>query len=299
MGTTLPERVLPLSPHSATLGPLFYAAFTLVFVLGTLGCVSVLLLVAWHRRLRTVPSFYIFNVALADLLLCFFSVLLSPTSTLLRDWPFGNVLCFLCPYGERLALFVHGYTLLVASLHTVVRTAPSGIACHLANLGIWLLGLVLCLPYALFVDRRVLSERGQCVLSLPASLKTLEPFVSFVVFIMLPFSAVSVCYGYQRSPAWPRGKTGRSELRRDTVRVFWLMSAMLLLCFFPVYLARGVALLWMPARINPYMEMVIMASHAVAMSVVCFTAVFFCYLNSKHLVHQKVKWAPLVTPSDI
>ncbi|KAG0429464.1 hypothetical protein HPB47_023627 [Ixodes persulcatus] len=297
---TVPERVLPLSPHADILSPLFYAAFTLVLILGTFGCVSILLLVAWHKRLRTVFSFYIFNVALADLLLCFSGVLLSPTSALLRGWPFGNTLCYLCRYGEKVALFVHGYTLLVASVHTVVTSAPSGRAGLLANLSIWILGLVLCLPYALFVDMRVLSERGQCVASLPASVKALEPFAAFAVFIASPFLAASACYGLERSSAWRRGRTGKADqLRRESARVFWLMSLMLLLCFCPVSVARGVALLWMPARLNPYMNMVIMATHAVAMSIICFTVVFFFYLNSKQLAHEEARRAPLVTPSDI
>lgn len=292
------DRLTQPNPQMALLTPLFYAAFALLLVSSLFGSGSVLLLTACHRRLRTSTSVYMVNIALANLLLCLFSVLLFPTSVLLREWPFGDVLCYACPYAQRLAVFVHAYTSAAAAA-TFARSAPATAkTSQLVSLGVWVSGIALCVPYILFVTKRSLQGHTQCILSWPASVKTVEPLVSFAVLIAFPFVVASLCYVRQIAATRLNGGVA-GNARRENVRVFSLMSLLLLVCHVPVYATRAVTMLWTPARFSPFVDLVLLATHAIAVSATCFTAVFFCYICSKNLAYESTRKALAVTRNDI
>ncbi|XP_050046813.1 somatostatin receptor type 4-like [Dermacentor andersoni] len=287
-------RQLPYSPDMDGIGPLFYVAFAVLLVSGVVGNMSVVLMACCYGRVRTPAGLYVVNVAVADLLICAFGVLLDPVSVLLRRWPFGVALCYACSFSEHLGVFVHGYTLVVAAARFVAGTPPKPGSCHLNNVGVWFLGAVICLPHMLLIDSRALAVHGQCVVKWPGTVKMLEPFVSFAALAALPFLLVTVSYAWLRASLWLGRGTRRSFVRRASiVRVFWLMSLLLLLCRTPLHVTRCLLGVWTAMRASTHLTVVALATRAIAAAVVCFTAAFFFDLSAKQLA-RRVRQAPSV-----
>lgn len=287
-------RQLPYSPEMGGIGPLFYVAFAVLLVPGVVGNLSVVIMACCYARLRTPAGLYVVNVAVADLLVCAFGVLLDPVSVLLRRWPFGEALCYACSFSEHLGVFVHGYTLVVAAARFVAGRPPKPRSCHLNNVGVWFLGTVVCFPQVLFVDSRALAVHGQCVVKWPGTVKMLEPFVSFAALAASPFLLVTVLYAWLRASLWLGRGTRRSFVRRASiVRVFWLMALLLLLCRTPLHVTRCLLGVWTAMRASTHVTVVVLATRAIAAAVVCFTAAFFFDLSAKQLA-RRVRPAPSV-----
>ncbi|KAL3243466.1 hypothetical protein MRX96_020530 [Rhipicephalus microplus] len=285
-------RQLPYSTEMGGIEPLFYVAFTVLLVSGVVGNLSVLLMTCCYGRLRTPAGIYVVNVAVADLLFCVFGVLLDPVSVLLRRWPFGETLCYACSFSEHLGVFVHGYTLVVAAARVVAGRPPKLRSCHLSNAAVWFLGTVVCLPQMLFVDARALTVHGQCIVKWPATVKTPEPFISFVALAASPFLLVSALYAWLRASLW-LGR-GRAFVRRASiVRVFWLMTLLQLLCRMPLHVTRCLLGVWAAMRARSHITVVVLATRAIAAAVVCFTAAFFFDLSAKQL-SRRVRQVPSV-----
>ncbi|KAH7983399.1 somatostatin receptor type 4 [Rhipicephalus sanguineus] len=277
-------RQLPYSAEMGGIGPLFYVAFAVLLVPGVVGNLSVVLMACCYPRLRTPAGIYVVNVAIADLLVCAFGVLLDPVSVLLRRWPFREALCYACSFSEHLGVFVHGYTLVVAAARFVAGRPPKPRSCHLNNAGVWFLGTVVCLPQVLFVDARALAVHGQCVVKWPAMVKMVEPFISFAALSASPFLLVSALYAWLRASVWLGRGTRRSFARRASiVRVFWLMALLLLLCRTPLHVTRCLLGVWTAMRASTHVTVVVLATRAIAAAVVCFTAAFFFDLSAKQL----------------
>ncbi|XP_077557973.1 somatostatin receptor type 4-like [Haemaphysalis longicornis] len=293
MENSWPGHQLPHSVGMDSIGLLFYVAFTLLLVLGVVSNLSVVFMICYHARLRTTAGLYVVNVAVADLLVCTFGILLDPASVLLRHWPFGRVLCNACSFAEHLGIFVHGYTVVVAAARFALgRRLPKPCACHLNNLGVWLLGAVVCVPHAIFVDSRSLAVHGQCIVKWPGPMRTLEPFVSFAVLAASPFLLVAATYAWLRVCLWLGRSARRSSVRRASlVRVFCLMALLLLVCRAPLLVARCLAAMWMPLRASAHVAAVVLAARAIAATVVCFTAAFFFDLSAKQLARRSTKAA--------
>lgn len=89
----VPERDLSEGQGSAILISFIYSVVCLV---GLCGNSMVIYVILRYVKMKTATNIYILNLAIADELLML-SVPFLVTSTLLRHWPFGALLCRLVP----------------------------------------------------------------------------------------------------------------------------------------------------------------------------------------------------------
>ncbi len=92
------------------------AAFTLIFLLGLSGNTMVIFAIHRCRRLHTVTSLLLGNLAAADLLLVLFLIPIKMVVDVLDHWPLGEVLCRVVPYLNIVSPTCSIYTLTVIAL---------------------------------------------------------------------------------------------------------------------------------------------------------------------------------------
>ena len=77
-----------------------YILYVVIFVVGLLGNVLVVFVVAQNRAMQTVTNCFIANLALSDILLCVLAVPFTPLYFFLKEWIFGKILCHLVAYSQ-------------------------------------------------------------------------------------------------------------------------------------------------------------------------------------------------------
>ena len=77
---------------------LFACIYGLEFVLGVGGNLAVLYLTLRNRQLQSVQNMFMLNLALSDLVVCIFSLPITPATSIFKNWYFGELLCHSLPW---------------------------------------------------------------------------------------------------------------------------------------------------------------------------------------------------------
>ncbi|KAM6214321.1 neuropeptides B/W receptor type 1 [Rhynchocyon petersi] len=244
---------LPLSLAVAV--PVVYA---LICTVGLAGNSAVLFVLLRSPRRRTVTNLFILNLAIADEL---FTLVLpiNIADFLLRQWPFGELMCKIIVAIDHYNTFSSLYFLTVMSADrylVVLATAESrrvarrsyGTA-RAVSLAVWGLVTLVVLPFAVFARLDDEQGRRQCVLVFPqpeAWWWRASRLYTLVLGFALPVSAICALYTSLlcRLRAL-RLDSHAQALDRAKKRVTVLVVAILavcLLCWTPYHLSTVVAL---------------------------------------------------------
>ncbi|KAL3272478.1 hypothetical protein HHI36_013958 [Cryptolaemus montrouzieri] len=90
--------------------------FFIIFVLGTLGNGTLVVIFMRHRAMRNVPNTYIFSLALADLLVILTCVPFTSTLYTVESWPWGVFLCKVSEISKNISIGVSVFTLTALSV---------------------------------------------------------------------------------------------------------------------------------------------------------------------------------------
>ncbi|XP_008842648.1 neuropeptides B/W receptor type 1 [Nannospalax galili] len=246
---------LPLPQPLAVAVPVVYAVICAV---GLLGNSAVLYVLLRAPRMKTVTNLFILNLAIADEL---FTLVLpiNIADFLLRQWPFGEVMCKLIVAIDQYNTFSSLYFLTVMSADrylVVLATAESRRvsgrtygAARAVSLAVWALATLVVLPFAVFARLDDEEGRRQCVLVFP------QPEVfwwrasrlyTLVLGFAIPVSTICVLYTTLLCRLRAiRLDSHAKALGRAKRRVTFLVAAILavcLVCWTPYHLSTVVAL---------------------------------------------------------
>lgn len=120
--------------------------YSVVCLVGLCGNSMVIYVILRYAKMKTATNIYILNLAIADELLML-SVPFLVTSTLLRHWPFGALLCRLVLSVDAVNMFTSIYCLTVLSVDRYVAVVhPIKAARYrrptvakVVNLGVWVI----------------------------------------------------------------------------------------------------------------------------------------------------------------
>ncbi|KAL6478471.1 hypothetical protein MHYP_G00143060 [Metynnis hypsauchen] len=130
--------------------------YGLVLIMGLLGNILLICIIARQRDRPNVTSIFIANLSISDILMCVFCLPFTLSSMLMDQWVFGAALCRLTPFIQCMSVTVSVLSLVLIALerHQLVLH-PSGWkpspaqACS-ALLGVWLVSAVTALPFLAF-----------------------------------------------------------------------------------------------------------------------------------------------------
>ncbi|XP_004479912.1 neuropeptides B/W receptor type 1 [Dasypus novemcinctus] len=245
----------PLPPPLAVAVPVVYAAICAV---GLAGNSAVLYVLLRAPRTRSVTNLFILNLAIADEL---FTLVLpiNIADFLLRQWPFGELMCKLIVAIDQYNTFSSLYFLTVMSADrylVVLATAESRRlarrtygAARAVSLAVWGLATLVVLPFALFARLDDEQGRRQCVLVFPqpeAAWWRASRLYTLVLGFAIPVSAICGLYARLLCRLRAIRLDGQAKaLGRAKKRVTALVAAILaacLLCWTPYHLSTVVAL---------------------------------------------------------
>ncbi|XP_062333341.1 neuropeptide Y receptor type 2 isoform X2 [Osmerus eperlanus] len=152
------ENFLELEDSTKIVGVqvILILAYSTIILFGVIGNSLVIFVVYKFKTLRTVTNFFIVNLAVADLLVNTLCLPFTLIYTLLGEWKFGQVLCFMVPYSQGLAVHVSTITLNIIALdrhRSIVyhlETKMSKDMCTLVIAITWATSALLASPLAIF-----------------------------------------------------------------------------------------------------------------------------------------------------
>ncbi|XP_042341903.1 neuropeptide Y receptor type 2 [Plectropomus leopardus] len=131
-------------------------AYSTIILFGVTGNSLVIYVVFKFKNLRTVTNFFIVNLAVADLLVNTLCLPFTLVYTLYGEWKFGQVLCFVLPCAQGMAVHVSTITLNVIALdrhRSIVyhmETKMSKDMCAVVIVITWAVSALLASPLAIF-----------------------------------------------------------------------------------------------------------------------------------------------------
>ncbi|XP_030597077.1 neuropeptide Y receptor type 2 [Archocentrus centrarchus] len=131
-------------------------AYSTIILFGVTGNSLVIYVVYKFKNLRTVTNFFIANLAVADLLVNTLCLPFTLVYTLYGEWMFGQVLCFMLPCAQGMAVHVSTITLNIIALdrhRNIVyhmETKMSKDMCAVVIVITWAISALLASPLAIF-----------------------------------------------------------------------------------------------------------------------------------------------------
>ncbi|MBZ3872323.1 C-C chemokine receptor type 1 [Sciurus carolinensis] len=186
-------------------GKLLPPLYSLVFVIGLIGNILVVLVLVQHRRLQSMTSIYLLNLAISDLLFLF-TLPFWIDYKLKDNWVFSNATCqllsglyYLGLYSEIFFIILLTIDRYLAIVHAVfalrARTVTFGIVTSLVT---WALAILAAVPGFYFSKVQWEFTRYTCSLHFPRqSLREWKRFQALklnILGLVLPLLVMIVCY---------------------------------------------------------------------------------------------------------
>uniref|UniRef100_A0A8R1TT34 G_PROTEIN_RECEP_F1_2 domain-containing protein n=1 Tax=Onchocerca volvulus TaxID=6282 RepID=A0A8R1TT34_ONCVO len=136
----------------------FGIAYLLIFILGVIGNVFVICLTLSNRKLQTVQNMFILNLASADLVICIFSLPITPVTNVYKNWYFGAAMCHGLPWMQGIAVFIGTFSLCAISVDRYImvilptRRIINKTRSKYITIILWSLSIISTLPYAMYMD---------------------------------------------------------------------------------------------------------------------------------------------------
>ncbi|XP_069023900.1 neuropeptide Y receptor type 2 [Embiotoca jacksoni] len=152
------ENFLKLDDSTKLIGVqvILILAYSTIILFGVIGNSLVIYVVYKFKNLRTVTNFFIVNLAVADLLVNTLCLPFTLVYTLYGEWMFGQVLCFMLPCAQGMAVHVSTITLNIIALdrHRSIiyhmETKMSKDMCAWIIAITWAVSAMLASPLAIF-----------------------------------------------------------------------------------------------------------------------------------------------------
>ncbi|XP_030644109.1 neuropeptide Y receptor type 2 [Chanos chanos] len=211
-------------------------AYSAIILLGMTGNSLVIYVVYKFKTLRTVTNFFIVNLAVADLLVNTLCLPFTLMYTLHGEWRFGQVMCYMLPYAQGLAVHVSTITLNVIALDRYrsiiyhMETKMSKDVCMGVIALTWVFSAVLASPLAIFREYGTFSLTADqsiqvCTEKWPGSNadSTVYSLAMFFLQYGLPLAIISFAYARiwskLRNHVSPTGRSERHRRRKKTTKM--------------------------------------------------------------------------------
>lgn len=283
--------------------------YTVLIFIGAIGNGLVCLAVARQPKMRTSRNLFIINLAISDLLLCFFTIPFSLVEISTKSWPYGIAMCKLVLALEATSIFVSTlsitaialdrYQVILHSMNPVDQSHRSSFP-HIAKLlVIWMIGTLLALPLFLFrtvevhnIGIKEIDPIKYCIEKWPITHGRFYYSVfSMLIQYFVPITIVSVVYTRLciklRSRTMRRTSTTqlpnlRNRLQRRARRTnMLLISIALIFCisWLPLNALNVICDLKFPFENDSTFRITFAVCHMAGMSSSCSNPFLYGWLN--------------------
>uniref|UniRef100_A0A665WAJ6 Neuropeptide Y receptor type 2 n=1 Tax=Echeneis naucrates TaxID=173247 RepID=A0A665WAJ6_ECHNA len=253
-GSISEESLLKLDDSTKLIGVqvILILAYSIIILFGVIGNSLVIYVVYKFKNLHTVTNFFIVNLAVADLLVNTLCLPFTLVYTLYDEWKFGQVLCFMLPCAQGLAVHVSTITLNIIALdrHRSIiyhmETKMSKDMCTVVIAITWAVSALLASPLAIF------REYGTFDLSPDKSIQVCTEkwpessingsFYSISMLLVqygLPLAINSIAYiriwNKLKTHMALGGRNDRHQRRKKTTKMLLTMVVVFAVCWLPFH----------------------------------------------------------------
>lgn len=183
--------------------PLFILLHAIICVGGICGNVAMLVVIIRRRLYKNPTFFFLGNLALSDILKAAVVLPITVTTMLISNWIFGSFLCFFLPMMHSFPVHASMLTYMVIAVdryRLIVHPMKSRVPTGLCVIAVWVAGVCVVLPYAVYIrysDLGVLGEQfdgvGLCWISMS---KNIQEYIRamFVILYCLPLATMNFLY---------------------------------------------------------------------------------------------------------
>ncbi|XP_044736738.1 prolactin-releasing peptide receptor-like [Chrysoperla carnea] len=275
----------------------FYFLYFTIFTLGIIGNALVCHVVYRNKAMQTVTNIFIMNLALSDILLCVLAVPFTPLYSFMGRWIFGRIICHLVPYAQGTSIYISTLTLTSIAIDRYfviiypLRPRMRLSTCIGIIIGIWVLSMLLTLPYGIYMEMKPWSKSYVCEENWPNGRQTQRIFGSFTSFMqfILPFFIIAYCYICVSIRLNDRAKMRRGtnarreevdrERKKRTNRMLIAMVSIFVISWLPLNLINVANDFYEPSTCWTNLHVYFFMGHCLAMSSTCYNPFLYAWLN--------------------
>jgi Leucine-rich repeat (LRR) protein len=132
------------------------SVYAILFLIGTIGNTTVIIIIVCNKRMRTVSYVYILNLAVGDLFSLTMNLPLYQAMVLSEYWVLGEFLCKLAVFFRPLSIGVSGFSVTILSVQRYFATLGSlrlstRLTTIMIILAVWVIAICCALPSAFSV----------------------------------------------------------------------------------------------------------------------------------------------------
>ncbi|XP_073670958.1 G-protein coupled receptor 83 [Paramisgurnus dabryanus] len=297
--------------HRPTIRALLIVAYSVIIVISLFGNLVVCHVVIKNKRMHSVTSFFIMNLAIADILITVLNTPFTLVRFVHRTWVFGKAMCHVSRFAQYCSVHVSALTLVAIAIdrYQVVmhpmRKRMSRVK-GVAWIGvIWVMGSCFSLPHAIyqtlirfeFFNKRV---RLVCLPNFPHPSDLFWKYLDLTTFILLyvlPVAIISISYLVVAKKVWFRNAVGDVTLaqsaalrrrKKTTLKMLIAVVAVFAVCWFPL----NCYVVLLSSNMIQANNAVYFTFHWLAMSSTCYNPFIYSWLN--HNFRAELRALPLL-----
>lgn len=272
--------------------------YSLVFFVAVSGNGLVVYVVATNKDMQSVTNIFITNLAVADLLVNFTSLWLTPCYIFLGRWVWGSIMCHAVPLFQGMSTFISALTLTAIAVDRFIvivfpfRPRMSLQLCMIVVIAIWIIGLILVAPLVAHMNLQFYESCGEYVCREDWANPEMRVAYGFVVLSLqfgVPFLVIAYCYiriwiklTYRKSMvSESRSSISSSSDDHRKRRLLKMMICMVVifgLCWLPVN-ALNVLRDAASIDLEDYFVIIFLCAHLCSMSATCWNPILYAFMN--------------------
>ncbi|XP_029546096.1 probable G-protein coupled receptor 83 [Salmo trutta] len=300
----VPHCKYEAASQNSTTKTLLIIAYSVIIIISLFGNIVVCHVVIKNKKMHSVTSLFIINLAVADLMI----TLLNTPFTLARfvnsTWVFGKTMCHVSRFTQYCSVHVSVLTLVAIALdrHQIVmhpmRQRISMFRGMIGIVVIWVMASCFSLPHAIY-QKLLWFDFGKvrmvCLPSFPQPSDVFWKYLDLATFFLLyllPLSIISIAYIIVAKKLWMRNAIGDVTLaqyvahrqrKKMTLKMLMLVVAVFAICWFPL---NCYVILVSSQAINTN-NAIYFTFHWFAMSSTCYNPFIYCWLNGSFRTELK------------
>uniref|UniRef100_A0A8C3G7Z2 G-protein coupled receptors family 1 profile domain-containing protein n=1 Tax=Cyclopterus lumpus TaxID=8103 RepID=A0A8C3G7Z2_CYCLU len=289
--------------HMSTPFDLQEGFFNMTMVLGLVGNIGLICIIARRREKVNVTGIFICNLSFSDILVCVFCLPFTVIYTLMDHWVFGSLLCRLVPFIQCASVTVSVLSLVFIALerHQLIINPsgwkPSISQAYLVVVLIWILACFTSSPFLAYLNASppqpvyyTYKNSSACLEHWPSQQHRLAYTTWLLLFQYCgPLLLVLLCYVRvfvrlrHRKDMLDRARTPESQSMTHSRRINIMLVALITafaLCWLPLTIFNVVSDWNQEALPICHHNLLFSLCHLLAMSSTCINPIIYGFLNS-------------------
>ncbi|XP_066304682.1 neuropeptide FF receptor 2-like [Branchiostoma lanceolatum] len=215
---------IPMLKHPPAVIAIFVVGYVITFMATMIGNSIVCYVILKIPHMRNVTNYFVFNLAVSDMLSAIFCMPFTLVDHIIRGWPFGEAMCKVFPAMQIITVAASLFTLVAiafdrfyAVVHPTTHTFTSTVAVRVIVL-VWVMAIFLSIPIFVVQENKYQSyydmEMHTCEEKWPfANSRKIYTASLLVISYLGPLTVITVLYTRVGVQVWFMMPPGAVKIR--------------------------------------------------------------------------------------